>query len=370
MRKTLIYIVLLALLGFGTWYFIFNSGNNLYNAQEAAFTIRDTASVGRIFIAGPNGHTILAERTDSGWIVNKKYKALNSTVTMVLSTLKQQEALYPVPHAKYNNVVTILAGSAIKVEVYDRNGNKMRIFYVGTESNDFKGTYMLMENAKQPYVVNKKGFEGYITPNYTFELEDWRDRTVFHLSPEQIKRVSVEYPRHELNSFVLEQNNGKITVTGSQDIIQGKTLNDRRAKVYTKYFQNVNCEGHLTGVKDLDSMLSVLPERAVMDVTGTKGEHQHLDIYWMPLNRRSKNFTVEDPEVDSNKYDADRMIAVMNNNKDTVVIQTFVFKVMFRKLYEFYQGDNEEIHVQAPGMEHEHEKKQLMPVVPRTGINK
>jgi len=362
MRKTLVYIILLVLLGFGTYYFIFSNKQALYTSNEADFTIKDTASVGKIFIAGPNGHTILAERTDSGWIVNKQYKALKSTVNMVLRTINQQEALYPVVQSKYNNVITTLAGGSIKVELYDRNGNKMRVFYVGSETNDMKGTYMLMEGAKQPYVVNKKGFQGYVTPNYTYELEDWRDRTIFQLAPEQVQRISVEYPRHPLNSFVLTQNAGKVAVTGSPDIIQDKKLNERRAQVYTKYFQNVSCEGHLVHVKDVDSMLGVLPKRAIMDITGTKGQHQHVDIYWMPLNRRSKNFTAEDPNVDSNKFDADRMIAVANNFKDTMIIQTFVFKNMFRNLYEFYQGDSEEIYVAPPG--EEQRKPQLMPAIP------
>jgi hypothetical protein len=368
MRKTLVYFVLLVLLGFGTWYFIFNNKSALYTSNEADFTIKDTASIGKIFIAGPNGHTILAERTDSGWIVNKQYKALRSTVNMVLTTFYQQEALYPVPEAKHNNVVTTLAGNGIKVELYNLKGDKIRTYYVGSETNDMKGTYMLMEGAKQPYVVNKQGFQGYITPNYTYELEDWRERIIFQFPPDQIKSVSVTYPAHELNSFVLTQTNSNITVNGSRDIIGDKTLNDRRAKVYLKYFQDVYCEGHLVHVKDVDSMLGVLPKRATMDVTGTKGQHQHIDIYWLPLNRRSKNFTVEDPEIDSNKYDADRMIAVANNYKDTMIVQTNIFKKLFRKLYEFYQGDNEEIYVAPPGQERK--EKDLMPAVPRTGINK
>jgi len=362
MRKTLVYIVLLVLLGFGTWYFIF-SGNTskLYSSAEADFGIKDTASIGKLFLAGPNGHSMIVERTDSGWMVNKQYRALRSTVNTVLTTLNLQEPVYPVTQSQYNTVITILAGNSIKVEAYDRTGKKMRSFYVGTEANDFKGTYMMMEGAKQPYVVNKKGFQGYLTPNYPFEMADWRDRNIFQLAPEDVKTISVTYPGHEINSFVLTQNGGKITVTGSKDIIGDKPLNERRSKVYTKYFQNVNNEGYLVGVKDMDSMLGVLPKRAIIDLTGTKGQHQHVDIYWMPLNRRSKNAVAEDPDVDSNKYDADRMIAVANNYKDTMVIQTYVFKNLFRKLYEFYRADSEERPTPVPT--EEQNKRYRVPII-------
>ncbi len=362
MRKTLVYIVLLAVLGVATWYFIF-SGNSkgLYNSSEADFGIKDTASIGKLFLAGPNGHTVVVERTDSGWIVNKQYRALRSTLTGVLTTLQQQEALYPVTQNQYNNVITILAGNSIKVEAYDRTGKKMRAFYVGTEANDFKGTYMMMDGAKEPYVVNKKGFQGYLTPNYPFELEDWRDRTIFDLAPEQVRTISMIYPGHEINSFVLTQNDGKFSVTGSKDIIGDKPLNERRASIYTKYFQNVNNEGYLVGVKEMDSMLGVLPKRAIIDLAGTKGQHQHVDIYWMPLNRRSKNAITEDPDIDSNKYDADRMIAVANNYKDTMIIQTYVFKKLFRKLYEFYRADSEEH--PAPVPTEDQNKRYRVPII-------
>ena len=45
------------------------------------------------------------------------------------------------------------------------------------------------------------------------------------------------------------------------------------------------------------------------------------------------------PGID-NRFDADRFYAVINNFKDTVIIQRFTFDKIFRKAYEFYEADD------------------------------
>lgn len=338
MRKTLIYFVLLAILGLGVYYFLYKKEDNTFAANEAAFTIKDTANIGKIFISGQRGISVLLERTDSGWIVNKKYKALKGTTNSLLKVLARQMPIYPVPKNLHNTVITGMSGTAIKVEIDNRQGEKMRVFYVGGETDNYKGSYMLMEGAQRPYVVNLPNFDGYLTPFYSFKIGDWRDRTVFNLAPDQIKSVSVQYPEHPLNSFVINQDKGKISVDAQADIAKMAPLNMHRASSYLKFFQNVNCEGYLADPA-MDSILKEVPKHCVMEVQGTTGQHQHLDIYWMPINKRSKNMVADAPGIPENKYDADRFFAVMNDYRDTIVIQVNTFKKLFRNSYEFYQAD-------------------------------
>jgi len=341
MRKTLLYFVVLALLGFSVYYFIFSNKNALYGSNEAAFTVRDTASIGKIFIANTDGKSILLERTDSGWMLNKQYKALRSTLNTLLLTLAEQEALYPVNQNAYNNVIKSLSADGIKVILYNRSGKMFRTFYVGGSSVNQVGTNMLMEGADKPYVVQIQGFDGYLTPRYTTDIKAWRDRTVFNIPQEQIKSVSVRYPDHPLNSFVITQDDSnKITVTGNNTIIHYQHLNMRRSNVYLKYFTNLNCEGYMNGIDGIDSVIKNTGKQSIVDITDIHGNDIHADIYWMPINRRSKNLATSDADV-PDIYDADRLYAVINNAKDTVMIQQFVFKKLFRKLYEFYEQDEE-----------------------------
>jgi hypothetical protein len=85
------------------------------------------------------------------------------------------------------------------------------------------------------------------------------------------------------------------------------------------------CEGYLNGLPDMDTTLKTAPKQSEIDVQGIHGQHQHADIYWMAINRRSKNLETSNPDVPDD-YDADRLYAVINNGKDTVMIQQFAFR--------------------------------------------
>lgn len=341
MRKTVLYLLILAVLGFGIYYFIIRQNSEMpYSKSEADFTIKDTASIGKIFLAAQGGESVTVERTDSGWVVNKRYRALKSTLDELLSTLTKQAALYPVTKAAYDNVIKDLSTEGIKTEVYDRQGKKMRVFYVGGTAVNNSGTNMMMEGAKIPYVVQVPGFVGYLTPRYATMLTAWRDRTVFNLPQEEIKSVSIKYFRNPINSYEVRKEGEDVTVIADKSITTGlEGLNKRRAGVYLRYFTNVNCEGYLNGLPDMDTTLKSAPKQSEIDLVGMHGQHQHVDVYWMAINKRSKNRETSNPDVPDD-YDSDRLYAVINNGRDTVMIQQFAFRNIFHKAYEFYMSDS------------------------------
>ncbi len=338
MKQTFLYIVILAALGLGVWYLFFRDDSNVFTSKDAGFTIRDTAAIGKIFLADNKNDMVKLERTSDGtWKLNDRYKALPSSVQLLLFTLNAQSAQYPVPEAAHNNVVRSLVSSN-KIEVYDRQGNKMRVFYVGSESNGKSGTYMLMEGGSKPYVVTIPGFEGYLAPRYLPLERFWRDRTVFDVDSSNINRISIQYEFEPLNSFTINKNAGKAAVVLDPSLMEGKTLNERRVRTYLSFFKNINSESFANGLDGVREAISSVPRYCTMEVTGKNGYQQHADIYFMPKNKRSKN--LETPVNDTaDKYDADRFYAVINNKADTVAIQTFVFNRFFRRGYEFYVND-------------------------------
>jgi hypothetical protein len=340
MQKTLLYIVLLGILGFGVYYFVFKDKQSGFSSGDAAFNIRDTGIVGKIFIADNRGQSVLLERSKTGWTVNKQYKALASPINTLLQTMARQVAAYPVPENAHNTVVKDMTGNALKVEVYARSGEKMRVFYIGGQVHGDDGSYMLMEGAETPYVVQVPGFTGYLTPRYPIKIEDWRDRTIFDMPAADIKSVSVQYPAEPLNSFTVKQDNkGAVTVEADPGVISHYELNERRAKLFLTYFEKVFCEGYTNGTYGIDSILRVTPKRCSIDLTDTKGVSQHVDIYWRPIGRRSKN-QLQSNAITPDDYDSDRFFAVTNNNKDTAMVQIYTFYKFFHKAYEFYQPDD------------------------------
>lgn len=336
MSKTIIYIVLLALLGFGVYYFIFRE-KNPFGADEAGFNIKDTGSIDRIFMTDKSGNSVNLDRTANGWILNGKYPAIQVVINNFFRTLTEQQALYPAPKNMHNSAITGLAANGIKVELYGKGNKKISVFYVGGQVNK-EGTFMLMEGAKQPYVVQIPGFDGYLTPRYSTDTKTWRDRTVFNITAEQIKAIDMQYPAEPLNSFILKKEGEKISVSAHEELMKAKPLNERRAEAYLTFFEGVYAEGYLNGTYKIDSTISRAPKRASIELEDVKGKKQHVDIYWMELNQRSKNMMAPS-QVIPEGYDADRSYAVMNNFRDTVIIQHINFDKLFRKAYEFFEVD-------------------------------
>ncbi len=343
MLKTLTYLIVLALLGAGIYFLIFKKNDNPFGNSEAGFTIKDTAAVGKIFLSTNDGESITIERKSDGWQLNGKYKALPSTVRMVMNTLVTQVPVTPVTKSAYENAVKTLATDGVKVEIYDRNGKKTTVFYVGGPSANGTGTNMLLEGAKTPYIVQTPGFSGDLRPRYPTTIKEWRDRTVFNIPDEEIKSVSVLYETNPINSYVVSRDNNVFTVKGDPQITEHlEPLNTARAGRYMKYFTNVNCEGYLNGLEDIDSLIRITKKRATIDIETLHMGKQHADLYWMPINRRSKNRLMSNEDVPDD-YDADRMFAIINNNKDTIQIQMPSFNKILRKCFEFYQKDEVQV---------------------------
>lgn len=343
MKKTLVYVLLLAVLGVGL-YMMFDKKEG-FSEKDSNFNIKDTGSIGKIYLAAMDGKTILLERREdgTGWMVNKNDRALQSTVVSLLGTFRQQVGKHPVPASKHNVIVQALSTSGVKVEVYDKKGEKMREFYVGGETRDYDGTYMLMTGSETPFVVEIPGFPGYLTTRYTTEFMDWKDRAIFMLKKEDIAKVSMQYPGEPLNSFVVYQDkNGKITGEVDPGISVNNELNQRRVELYFTFFDRVYCEGFTNGTEGIREILDTVQKRAVLDVTTTSGKTEHLDIYWMPQNRRSKNKTAPAYNI-PDAYDPDKALAILNNSKDTMMIQYQAFDKIFRYAYEFYEKDQEPV---------------------------
>lgn len=351
MGKTVVYIVLLGVLGFGVYYLFGRNSDGLYSEKDANFTFRDTAAIGKIFLVENDGKSILVERGKSNqWMVNKKFPAMPVQVLNILTCLKMQSALKPVSALEHDRVVKMLAGLGVKVEVYDREGNKMRSFYVAGQGPNYHGSYMILENADQPYLVEIQGFEGYLTPRYTTDLNEWRSREVFALAPKDIRSISVKYPLEMLNSFTMDNSAAKPTVLLDPQLQPGFTdLNEKRVNDYLGFYTRVNSEGYLNGAESLDSIIKSSIPRATITVTPKTGKTTQLDVFWIELTDKEKDFsdqTSTDPA--KRPKNVERMYAVNQSTHDTLLIQMLSFEKLFRRGYEFYQKDGQQQQREIP----------------------
>ena len=337
MRKNIWYVVALLAILLGIYGVYFrNPSESVFGNKEDQFSYTDTASIHSIFLADRKGNKIHLQRAGNIWTVNEKYQAMAPNVNDILRVIATQKAMYPVPKIKHNDIVKGLAGSGIKVELYNEHGEQLRVFYMGGVADDNQGSYMLLEGAQHVYVVNMLGFNGYLTPYYSTMIEDWRSRIVFDALPHQIKSVTVIDASDSMASFKLEHTNDTfllkpITKKGiaTTPLIQGK------AKSYLDFFKFINCEGYLNGLPKLDSIIASVPPKGDIYLEFTDNSIQHVRLFWMFMNKRSKNVYKENGK-DPLPYDGDRCYAVFNKDADTAIIQLGIFNKITRKAVEFY----------------------------------
>lgn len=340
MGKTLVYLVLFAFLGFGVYYFFFKESDNLYLGKDANFTFKDTSVIGKIFLVDNDGKSILLERgKNNRWTLNKTFPAMPMQVVNILTCLKMQTALKPVSEKEHDRVIKLLAGLSTKIEVYDLKGNKMRSFYVAGQGSNYHGSYMIIENAQQPYLVEIPGFDGYLTPRYTTEFNDWRSRTQIELPADSIASVSVQYPQEPLNSFSIKNLKGSAEV--SVDAAVKNKLPyfiPKRAIAYLDFFKLVNAESYLNGMEGLDTLIANAPLRCKMDITKTNGQTIDLDLYWISTDDAEYHQNQKKELPEDSPGTVDRMYAVNHTTKDTLLIQMRSFEKLLRLSTDFYQA--------------------------------
>lgn len=206
MKRTLLLAVLFLVLGGSAWY-AFNLKNQKGSriSWDMDFAVRNTEDIGKIFIADRQGETATLERKGDKWMYNEKYSARPTAVKILLETISKLNVKYIPTSQSMDAMIRAIAADGIKVEIYDRKGKAMKVYYVGGVTNDEQGTIMAMEGSERPYVMHVPSFIGTLRVRYLLGDDQWRSRDVFEEKPEEIQQISIQYPKERSESFILEK---------------------------------------------------------------------------------------------------------------------------------------------------------------------
>lgn len=342
-KKNLIaLIIVLVLAAVATWLVINNSKGTLPE-KLSDFAVKDTASITKIFLADKTGKSVTLTKDSPGvWKVNNKYYARKDAVDILLYTIYSLEVKQPVGKKAQDNVVKTLASGATKIEIYN-DDELVKMYYVGGETPDAMGTYMLMvnektkENSSVPFVMYIPGFEGYLTTRYFTDASDWRDRAVFRYIPTEISNVKVEYPQSPSEGFeiVKKQEN----MWDARSLTPGATIpgfDTLMVKQYLSYFQNIQYESIEKDVKKVnrDSILASTP-MAVITVTNANGMRNTAKLFYKKAAPEQV-----DQQGNPHKYDVDRLYGQVNNGEDFVLCQYYVFGKLLQTPAYFNKQEN------------------------------
>ena len=313
--------------------------NNRYltslRGEAYDFTVRDTASVTKMFFADKSGNQVLLRRTDSGWTVNDKYNAQSTMVNNILYTLDKLRIKMPVSLAAHDNVITRMAGTNTKVEIYQivpriNLFNKVKlfphekltkVFYIGDVTQDNTGTFVLKEGADKAYVVHIHGFRGFISSRFSANPEDWRDHMIFSYDINDIASMKLEFNNEPEKSFVI--NNTGRYLYEMKSLSDGSHIDFDTIRVLSLLtsFKDVRFESFLTDIatKRRDSIINS-PYQERLTLVTKDGHEDIITTYTMKINADAFGFIEEDWDVDT-----DHKYAYIENDKELVMIQDFVF---------------------------------------------
>ena len=317
------YLIFIVLFG-GLAYILNNEKVSISRSDRRDFSIDDSSKVVQITLSSKVPETAILRRVnESYWTINEEYKAGNSLVQNLLKTLQRMEIAHPVPLTMRENILGNLAIYGIRVQVELKNGDE-KIFYVGGENREQSATFMMLQNASEPYAVHIPGFQGYLSSRFFTEEYIWRDKMIMNYDNKNIESIMMNYmDSNTAESFCIQQNNEGIKVfeKNSGKIVATK---EKKVKRFLASFRKLPAESFVSGNLNTDSLLKTKPLFEI-SVTPLEGEKTSMRVY---PKRNLNTVNIEDNII---MPDPERLYAYVNE-EDWMVIQLNSFNKIMVKL--------------------------------------
>ena len=327
--------------------------NNRYlttlRGDSADFMVWDTASITKVYLADRLDNETLLERQENGWTLNKDYKAHPKKIDQLMYTLYRIRVRMPVSRSSHDHIISQMASNSTKVEIYQvvpainlfnkiklfYREKRTKVFYVGEATKDSSGTFMLREGADQAYIVYIPGFRGYLSTRFSANPDDWRDHTIFHEQLTNIQSVTIDFCQEPQRSFRVE-NTGKhqYQLTGLNDNtpVPFDTL---KVINLLASFSDLRFEALLNNILTPSRLDSIKNSPMIHHITLTNKEGQSTSIKTFGKKVEARNEIAFEERED----DVDRMFALVNNDRDMVLIQNYVFDKVLKDI-DYYKAGN------------------------------
>jgi len=350
MKKNRFIIIIVLILLSLALFLVLKPRSGTYGRGLQDFAISDTSNVTKIFLSDKQNRSITLTRVNEGsWRLNEKYSARKDGIDILLKTMLNLSVNSPVAKAARNNIIRMLAAKSVKVEVYQRvyridlfgrlqlfsHEKLTKTYYVGDVAQDNIGTFMIIEGSDEPFTTYLPGFRGFVSSRYTTLEEDWREHIIFHHRLPDIANINVAFGDIPEWSFEIDNpdNHGfKLKSTFSnQSVIDFDTT---KIIEFLGSFANVRFEAFLNDLdkSKRDSITSSKPFYNIL-LTDRMGKTQTITTFKKLIGPDKK-----DAGGNLVNYDRERMYALVNDNKDLVLVQFFVFDRILKPLPFFLKG--------------------------------
>jgi hypothetical protein len=305
LRKYLSYLILFVLLSTIAT-LVFTKKSRTLHKGIYAIIPQEVRLVDKIVITQKDNQITL-DKSENNWKVNGTADARKEVLELLISSMQRIEILSPASKAIRNKISADMRSVGRNVKLY-KGGRVIGSFFICYNPFQIEGTYMMDEQSDIPVMVKLKGYtEKNIENLFSMNLNTWRENTLFGYDPVDIKEIVVEYTSEPEKSFkILRSDNGDLILSELRQSLSIDLVNMHELSDYLYFFGKVKYK--YEGISLADNMNSERPFVRII-VKSFQGSETTLTAYRYYRSVKS-----------SDAFDKNRFIALINHEKDTVLI--------------------------------------------------
>lgn len=279
----------MALLGTAAWVLLGKNRQITKEDQFELFCVKDTASIGKIFIADRAGRKALLQRKTTGWLYtdpdkNISYPVRPSNIKLLLESIALLRVRMGVNESAVQNVVRELGSTSNKVEIFSNSGTLLKTFYMGEMATNNAGSNAMLQGDDHPYVVFIPGFEGSLFPRFQATPKAWRDKAIVRLKPNAIQEIGMEYhsASNKKQSFKIQRSGNYFTVKpGIEGMAEQPEdqLDPLYVSDYLKLFEEFTTENPVYNDPYVDSLVLNSPIWCTFTMKTVDGKKVKASLY-------------------------------------------------------------------------------------------
>jgi hypothetical protein len=310
-KGILVLLIILIVISALTYYVLNSEQTSSTSPKETGFAIKDTANIYKIVMKDNKNTVTLTRKSSNNWLLNEKEPANITLVNTILETVYLVSVKSPVPEAMKTQVREILAKKSMTVRLHDKNNNLLKEFYIGGQAGE-NGTYARLKSAKDPYIINIDGFQGYLTTRFTTDTLLLKSRRIFKTPVHNIAQIDVQYTSGD-SSYTLTQPEPTRWYIDKKEV-----TNNFFVQKGIKYFRNGVAQVEISMYPDStlitkqreDSLLTKAKPFAYITFTLKTGDKHKISFYWRYFRGK----------IEPSSY-----WSTINDRKRIVITQEYVF---------------------------------------------
>ena len=126
-------------------------------------------------------------------MIDDQYTAIQGKIDNLLKTFTQIRVTANVGMEGQESALQLLKKNHTRVKISGADG-ELKEYLIGATDSQHSANIMMIEGGEKVYLVSKPGFQGYVSVFYNTKTIEWRERVLFNLTPQNLKRLKVDYP--------------------------------------------------------------------------------------------------------------------------------------------------------------------------------